>query len=117
MKYKTTAKELRNYGYNVVSCGYCDLQHLLNYRSPNAYTSGIYGWNFDVYELEHITITTGYRGTVGVRIPYEIIEKYEKMAEKILYTSGTKNKKIKLDKLIAKFEKEICKIIFDFDIV
>lgn len=118
MKYRTTQKALREYGYNVVCCGYCDLQTLLNYRSPDAYTCGVYGWNFDVYELDNLTICTGYRGMVGKTIPYEIVRKYEKQAEKILYNGNWKeDKRKKLDKLILKFEKEVVKAVFGYDVV
>ena len=49
MKYKTTAKEIRKGACNLHSAGYCDLQYLLTNHSPNAYTCGVYGWNFDIY--------------------------------------------------------------------
>ena len=118
MKYKTTIKALRNYGYNVVRCGYCDLQTLFNYRSPDAYTSGVYGWNFDVYELDNLTICTGYRGMIGETIPHDIIRKYETLAKKIIYNGNWKeDKRKKLDKLISRFEKEVCKAVFNYDLV
>lgn len=67
MKFKTTAKAIRQGAYKSVSAGYCDLQYLLWYTSPIAYTSGVYGWNFDVYEIDDLVICTGYRGMVGGR--------------------------------------------------
>lgn len=86
MKFKTTAKEIRENGYNVVRAGYCDLQYLLRGVEPRAYTCGVYGWNFDVYEIDDaheipLTICTGYRGMVGRRA--EGIEEYEEKARKI----------------------------------
>ena len=68
MKYKTTAKAIREGAVNLRSAGYCDLQHLLTNHSPVAYTCGVYGWNFDVYEVYGLTICTGYRGMVGKRL-------------------------------------------------
>ena len=56
MKYKTTAKALRDGACNLRSAGYCDLQYLLTNHSPVAYTCGVYGWNFDVYEVYGLTI-------------------------------------------------------------
>lgn len=47
------------------SCGYCELQNLLHNHSPIAYTIGVYGWNFDVYDVYGLTICTGYRGMPG----------------------------------------------------
>lgn len=82
MKYKTTAKAIRENSCNVKSAGYCDLQFLLNNHSPNAYTCGVYGWNFDVYEIYGLTICTGYRGMPGTRL--NGISEYEKRAENIL---------------------------------
>lgn len=68
MKYKTTAKAIREGAINPRSAGYCDLQSLLTNHSPIAYTCGVYGWNFDVYEVYGLTICTGYRGMVGERL-------------------------------------------------
>ena len=84
MKFKTTAKAIRegtpaNY---LRSAGYCDLQNLLVNHSPIAYTCGVYGWNFDVYEVYGKTICTGYRGMCGKRA--NNIAEYEARAEKAL---------------------------------
>lgn len=82
MKYKTTAKAIRESACNPRSAGYCDLSHLLNNHAPVAYTCGVYGWNFDVYEVYGVTICTGYRGMIGPRL--EHIEEYEKQAADLL---------------------------------
>lgn len=82
MKYKTTAKAIREGASNPRSAGYCDLQHLLNNHSPVAYTCGVYGWNFDVYEVYGLTICTGYRGMIGARL--EGIGEYERKARELL---------------------------------
>ena len=89
MKYKTTRKAIVNGSVNVRSAGYCDLSHLLTNHSPVAYTCGVYGWNFDVFEVYGVTICTGYRNMPGARAilswdnkaPYE--EKREQV-EKLL---------------------------------
>lgn len=67
MKYKTTAKAVKNGCANIKCVGFCDLQHLLQNHSPVAYTCGIYGWDFDVYDVYGVTICTGYRGMPGER--------------------------------------------------
>lgn len=82
MKYKTTAKAIKNGYINVKCAGYCDLHYLLNNHSPIAYTAGIYGWNFDVYNIYGVTICTGYRGMPGERLKY--IGEYEQKARNIL---------------------------------
>lgn len=83
MKYKTTIKAIREGACNPRTVGYCDLQYLLTNHSPNAYTCGVYGWNFDIYNLYGITICTGYRGMIGPRC--EGISEYEKKAEAIFH--------------------------------
>lgn len=51
MKFRTTKKAIMaNYG-NVIKVDYCDLQNLLKYESPIAYTAGVYGWNADIYDF------------------------------------------------------------------
>nr|DAK83723.1 MAG TPA: hypothetical protein [Caudoviricetes sp.] len=81
MKYRTTAKAIREGANNPCSAGYCNLSYLLNNHNPDAYTCGVYGWNFDVYEIYGITICTGYRGMVGPRC--KGIAEYEEKAKKI----------------------------------
>lgn len=63
MKFKTTRKEMRNYSFCIVSFPYCDIQNIERYLNPIAYTSGVYGWNCDIYEPTsyNIHFTTGYR--------------------------------------------------------
>ena len=82
MKYKTTAKALREGAHNLRSAGYCDLQYLLTNHNPVAYTCGVYGWNFDVYAVYGLTICTGYRGMPGKRL--EGIAETEKKAMDLL---------------------------------
>jgi len=90
MKYRTTAKELRRNNNYIVSAGYCDLQFLLRDLAPNAYTCGVYGWNFDVYDLDEggvpLTVCTGYRGMVGKTA--KGIDIFEARAREIWETRG-----------------------------
>lgn len=81
MKIKTTRKAIVNSSVNVRCAGYCDLQALLCNHEPIAYTTGVYGWNFDVYSVYGLTICTGYRNMPGKRL--EGIAAYEKKAEVI----------------------------------
>lgn len=83
MKYKTTRKAVVNGSANLVCAGYCDLQCLLANHDAVAYTSGVYGWNFDVYEVYGLTICTGYRGMPGRRA--NNIGEYEERARRIRY--------------------------------
>ena len=107
MKYKTTAKAIREGAINPRSAGYCDLQFLLHNHQPTAYTSGVYGWNFDVYEIYNVTICTGYRGIVGPRL--DGIEEAENKAQKLL---SWENKGMTYDEKREAVEKllhEFCK--------
>ena len=81
MKFKTTRKAIVNGSANVKCAGYCDLQALLRNHSPIAYTAGVYGWNFDVYDVYGVTICTGYRNMPGARL--EHIREYDAKAAAI----------------------------------
>ena len=65
----------------VFSIGYCHAQNLLRYAEKSGYNSGVYGWNYDLYEFPHanIAITTGYR-PIGQAVPYELVKKYDDAA-------------------------------------
>lgn len=79
MKYKTTARAIKEGYYKIISVGYCELQSLLSFKSPIAYSSGVYGWNFDVYDIDGIAIATGYRNmpSKNSNVSYDVIKEYE----------------------------------------
>ena len=83
-KIRTTRKQIQNSFARVFQCGYCDLQYIFQWYNPSFYNSGIYGWNYDVYDLGNIAITTGYRGMFGERIPGELIKHFDAEAQNIL---------------------------------
>ena len=90
MKFKTTKAAINNGYYYKICIGYCDLQYLLNYENPVAYTCGIYGWNADIYDLSDITgynacIVTGYRPWGNIRADYSRNRAAEEKAEKIVH--------------------------------
>lgn len=82
MTVRITNKALRENG--AVAIGYCQAHYLLYYETPVYYTAGVYGWNSDVYSIDGILISTGYRPAGTRRIDYDIIEAYEKMAQDIV---------------------------------
>ena len=106
MKYKTTAKAIRESDLNPRSAGYCDLQCLLRNHEPNAYTCGVYGWNFDVYEVYGLTICTGYRGMPGKRL--EGISEAENKARDILSWENTSMTYDEKREAVEKVLKEFC---------
>ncbi len=107
MKFKTTAKAIRANGGRILSVGYCDMQNLLRYQNPIAYTCGVYGWNFDVYEIGIYTICTGYRGMPGKSVDYNLLKYFEKKAETIAcnwsYPGGYDAKEKAINDLLKAF--------------
>ena len=86
MKSKISMKEVsKNWKY-VFSAGYCELFYIMDNVEPDAYNSGIYGWNCDIYfnYMHDIAISTGYRNMRGKMIPHELIEKYSSIAKEIV---------------------------------
>lgn len=103
MKYKTTTKALRAGSCNLRCAGYCDLSYLLRGHEPIAYTCGVYGWNYDVYEVYGLTICTGYRGMPGKRL--ESIVEYEKKADAIWcdYNKPYEERREEVEKFLHEF--------------
>ena len=108
---ETTRKAVINNYANIHSAGYCDLSALLRNHAPVAYTTGIYGWNFDTYDVYGVTICTGYRGMPGNRL--KGIRDYEKKAaaiwndhENYEYLGGYERRQEDVENLL----KEFCKL-------
>lgn len=76
MKCKVSKKDvLRNFTKDyIITLSYCDLEEVLSYFSPFAYSSGVYGWSCDYYEFKDYCICTGYAPIDGLRVPYEFKE-------------------------------------------
>lgn len=104
MKLKATKKQIKDNADLILSIGYCQLQSLLNYKSPFAYSCGIYGWSCDYYNIDGVVISTGY-APIGIPVKYDTVRKYEAMAEKIRsdYNMTYEQRVSELDKLIHDF--------------
>lgn len=95
LKVKVTDRQLRE-GYYTIEVGYCDAQNILRFANARFYNYGVYGWRYDVYELDwNLAICTGYQPIKSIpeklnRRAVEIIEKYDKKAE-TLKSSDYKN--------------------------
>ena len=84
MKFKTTKKEMLD-SANVISVSYCALDSLLSHKNPVAYTSGVYGWNCDIYDIGcNWYIATGYRPFGNVSVDIDVINDIERRAEEII---------------------------------
>lgn len=86
MKTQITKKAIMNAYSNVIKVGYCDMQHALKGREPYFYTTGVYGWNADVYVIDCYTvIVTGYRPFGNVELPRDVIDTLNKCAKSITH--------------------------------
>lgn len=111
MKLKTTYKAIREeYGQKILSVGYCDLQYLLCYETPFAYSAGVYGWNCDYYDVGGVCISTGYR-PIGKHVPHELTRRFEKQAEEwtMNWNVDSEIKKARLAKWLDEFIREATK--------
>lgn len=110
MKTKVTLKEIRQNYNTILSIGYCNMQSLLHYSSPFAYSGGVDGWNCDFYDIDNICISTGYR-PIGSNVDVELRRKYEAKAEKIIYDYSLdyKVRERRVNSLLSKFVKEATK--------
>lgn len=103
MKYRTTRKAIVNGSAHMISIGYCDAASLLINHQPIAYTAGVYGWNFDVYEIDGVTICTGYRGMPG-RCAYDVRE-WDRKARAILddYNRPFEERRAEVENLLHEY--------------
>lgn len=110
MKVRVTRKEVLSNYTNVIRIGYCDLQYMLTHRDANFYTAGIYGWNANIYEIDHATaIVTGYRSFGDIRPSYELVKAFNDKARAIYHDMDMSHyaKCYQLDNLIAEFVEEV----------
>lgn len=109
MKLQTTKANIRNNFGTILTVGYCELQYLLNYCSPFAYSAGSYGWNCDFYQpsfkYSGVCIATGYNTERlgGKRVSYELVKEYEQKACEVVYDYTQTNKRETLNALIDEF--------------
>lgn len=99
MKAKITLKQLKETFSKRIPVGYCDAQYLLKFSEPIAYTSGVYGWNNDVYVSNGVAIVTGYRKLCGnIEYNRSRVKEYDREAYKIYCDDNIpwENKKVKI---------------------
>ena len=75
MKLRTTKKQIKESGYDIISLGYCQADNILTYSSPFAYSSGAYGWSCDYYQFGNVIISTGYQ-PIGRSVNFDLVKKY-----------------------------------------
>ena len=109
MKVKTTKKEIKKIYNNIIEVSYCNLQNLLINQHPSYFTSGVYGWNSDIYIINNVAICTGYRPFGNVKPDYKTIEKYNQKAKDIYNKEDYKTAIKKINKLLIRFIDEVLK--------
>lgn len=84
MAFKVTRNSVKANYSNIYYVGYCEMYHMLSAFRKVGFSSGVYGWNYNVYEIDIDTcVVTGYRGMYGKRIERKQYEKFEKKAAAI----------------------------------
>lgn len=106
MKTKITKKAIMQ-NYTCISVGYCKLQTLLKYHSPQYYTCGNDGWHADIYIFGNYAIVTGYQPFGKNKADYNLCKKYELKAQKKQERFGDNSEEF--EKLIDEFIKEVVK--------
>ena len=83
MKIKFAKKDINQQDKPVLQFKYCCAQSLLSFQEPSGYTIGSYGWECDYYDTPKAIISTGSR-PIGIKVDYNIINRYNEAARAIL---------------------------------
>lgn len=108
MKFRATKKEINKNYWRILGVSYCGMQSMLTYHDPIAYSARAEGWACDYYHINGVLISTGYAplSSKGVKKPsYDVIQSYEKKAEKIVNNWEMKHedKKVEIEKILFEF--------------
>lgn len=107
MNIKLTKPDLKNNFGVIVSCGYCELQSLLNMKSRVGYNKGVYGWNFDVFDFGGVGLITGYRTRgADIDLPLNFCKYWNKRASDATYEERKQ--------ILVEFERELQKLAKEF---
>ena len=82
MKFKTTKKAMQNNYNTILKVGYCNIQNLLKYQEPIAYSTRAEGWACDYYKVGNVIISEGY-SPIGKPVNYDLQQKYNNAAAKL----------------------------------
>lgn len=107
MKFKTTKKAIKENYNTILKIGYGNIQNLLYFENPIAYSTRAEGWACDYYEVGNVIISTGY-APIGESVPYDLQMEYNKKAEEIRYSKDIQweDKKEQLFALLTEFVNE-----------
>lgn len=82
MKNKLTRKNI-NTRY-AIEVGYCEAQWLLSDINATGYNAGVYGWNWDAYNVNGYTVVTGYRNFPAGMRKSRYVNEYDGKAREAL---------------------------------
>ena len=106
-KIKATNKMVK--GTNKIIITVNNLDSLLKCRQANYYNAGVYGWNYDAYVLDNVTIITGYRPfKTDIEVSFDLCNKYNNKALEV--TKNNTNYEViknELELLLNEFLKEV----------
>lgn len=103
-------KDVINKYSNIIYFGYCEIYKLTRYMERLGYTSGIYGWNADVFHIDNKTcIVTGYRpfGNIQGNKYLDLINK--KVQQLDVLTDKYDFNKVNINKYVLSLINEILK--------
>ena len=107
MNIKLTNNDLRNNFGVIVSCGYCELQSILNMKSRVGYNNGVYGWNFDAFDFGGVCLITGYRiRGADIKLSQDFCERWNERARNATYEERKQ--------MLSEFERELQRIAREF---
>ena len=110
MKYRTTKKAIQEMSNPIYRVGYCNLQHLLRFIDPFAYSTRAEGWACDYYNVGNVIISTGY-SPIGRKTDYNLCHEYDQKAYKILcdYSMKWEQQREQIEALIEEFVQQLTK--------
>lgn len=110
-KIRLTKKSLNTDYWNILGTGYCNLQFLLKFQEPFAYSTRAEGWACDYYNVDGVLISTGYSPMKSKRVRscYELEHEYDDIARGILEDSeiSWEEKEEKVNRLLRQFIERI----------
>ena len=110
-KIRLTKKSLSTDYWNILGTGYCNLQFLLKFQEPFAYSTRAEGWACDYYNVDGVLISTGYSPLKSKRVRscYELEHEYDGIAREILEDGEISwdEKEERINKLLRQFVERI----------
>jgi len=106
MKYNATKKDMKRYD-KIIGTGADNLQHLLKFHDPIAYSTRAEGWSCDYYDIDGVLISTGYAPLDSKRTfaNYALIHEYDEKARDINANNEIEydDKKAMVNELLSEF--------------